>query len=167
MKTNFHIHSSMMDILCSLLPSRLYRKDLIRIAKTLPHYSSGDQAEKFIGRQVFRLTQHKMMEAHGSRKARWYQPVPELIELLSSQNKNELDQQVNLSEEKLRIEAELALLLAELEEFKLLSKKYPSYEGQIDQLVSNEKSKMTSLYGKLSAIKKLLIAVASKDDQTC
>lgn len=155
MKSSFRIHRTMVVILNSLLPNNLYRRDLIRVATSLPEYSTGQKAERFISSQIFRLTKNNLLESVRDHKGLWYKPSFELLELLNEAKRHCPDINLNLEKEGGEIESELTLLLVELKELQELKEKHPSLRYEIDQLILVENDRIKNLNGKLNALKKL------------
>lgn len=149
----------MVGILNTLLPNKLYRKDLVRLARLLPDYATEKKAEALISNQIFRLTKHNYLESVRGNRGLWYEPSLQLLMLLKDVRGDRFDKGINLEKEESQIKSELALYLAELEGFRELSKKHPMLKRDIDELIATENEHVTTLHGKLSALKKLRIFV--------
>jgi len=155
MQNQFHINATMMDALHSIFPERLYRKKLIKAVQSSTKYNTAEKAEKFITRQIFRLTRNNFLTAHGGKNSRWYQPSNELITLVYSGTKCSKSSQQRLASEENKTTSELKLQLAEIEEFQKISERYPELIAYIEPLVSEGEERATCIHGKLNAIKKL------------
>ena len=157
----------MLSIMREIGSQRLNRVDLVAGAMTFPSYQSRDKADKFIARQVYRLTKMKLLMAHGPRNARWYVVSEELFELIVSSQEASPSVYQELSHEEIKLESEISLHLAEMEEMNSLLKKYPVLSAKVDDQVCAEKDQLTRLYGKLSAVRKLKVAAESMEAIRC
>ena len=157
----------MSSALLSLLPGRLYRNALIDAVQQNENYKTKEKAETFVARQVHRLTKLNWLNASGARNSRWYEPNKELLNCLSLSGtaKSAICQELGNEEKKL--ESEISLLLAEMEEFKVLSDRYPLLSSEVEGLILEERSQMTSLYGRLSAIRKLKVKAEQLEKGRC
>jgi hypothetical protein len=72
-----------------------------------------------------------------------------------------------LSHEEIKLESEISLHLAEMEEMNSLLKKYPILNAKVEDQVCAEKDQLTRLYGKLSAVRKLKVAAESMEAMQC
>jgi hypothetical protein len=66
-----------------------------------------------------------------------------------------------------RLENEISLSLSELEEMRALSVRFPILSADADGMISNERSRITSLYGKLSAVRKLKASAEKLEAKQC
>ena len=162
-----HIHSVMLSILRKIGAQRLNREDLIAGAMSFSDYKSRDKADKFIARQVHRLSKLGLLIGHGPRNARWYVLTEQLLELMNDSKEVAPSVYQELSHEEGKLESAISLLLAEMEEMNLLLQKYPTLSSTVDDQVCAEKDQLTRLYGKLSAIRKLKVAAESMEVTQC
>lgn len=157
----------MSSALLSLLPERVYRNALIDAVQKNENYKTKAKAETFVARQVHRLTKLNWLNASGARNSRWYEPSEELLNCLSLARtaKSVISQELRSEEKKL--ESEVSLLLAEMEEFKVLSDRYPLLLREIEGLILEQRSQITCLYGKLSAVRKLKMKAEQMEMGEC
>lgn len=171
MPSKIHVHPTMLTIVRSILPKRLHRADLIAKSMSFKAYGNKEKAEKFVARQVHRLTKLGLLVSHGSRSSRWYEPSEELTKLVSDFSLEEpLNARAVLDEllmDEARLDNEISLALSELEEMRALSVRFPILSVDADEMISNERSRITSLYGKLSAVRKLKASVEKLEAKQC
>lgn len=171
MPSEIHVHPTMLIAICFTLPKRLYRADLIGKVMSFEAYGSKEKAEKFVARQVHRLTKLGLLSSHGSRNSRWYEPSESLTKLVSDFSIEEpLGKKAVLDElvmDEARLENEISLALSELEEMRALSVRFPILSADAAGMISNERSRLTSLYGKLSAVRKLKSSAEKLEAKQC
>lgn len=171
MPSKIHVHSTMLTVVSSIHPKRLHRADLIAKSMLFEAYGDKEKAEKFVARQVHRLTKLGLLVSHGSRGSRWYEPSEDLTKLVSGLSVEEpLNKRAVLDElvmNETRLENEISLALSELEEMRALSVQFPILSADADGMISNERSRITSLYGKLSAVRKLKVFAEKLEAKQC
>ena len=167
MASKLHIHHVMLSIVREIGSQRLNRVDLVAGAMSFSDYKSRDKAEKFIARQVHRLTKLGLLTGHGPRNARWYVVTEEMLELMNNRKEVAPSVYQELSHEEGKLESAISLHLAEMEEMNLLLQKYPTLSSKVDDQVCAEKDQLTRLYGKLSAVRKLKVAAESMEVTQC
>ncbi|TDR05905.1 hypothetical protein C8D85_3426 [Marinomonas communis] len=171
MPSKIHVHPTMLAVVHSILPKRLLRADLIAKSMSFEAYGDKEKAEKFVARQVHRLTKLGLLVSHGSRSSRWYEPSEDLTKLVSDFSLEEpLNTKAVLDElvmDEARLENEISLALSELEEMRALSVRFPILSADADGMISNERSRITSLYGKLSAVRKLKASAEKLEAKQC
>lgn len=171
MPSKIHVHPTMLTVIRSILPERLHRADLITKAISFEAYGDKEKAEKFVARQVHRLTKLGLLTSHGSRNSRWYEPSESLMKLVSDFSIEEpLNSKAVLDEltlDEARLENEVSLALSELEEMRALSVRFPILSADADGMISNERNRITTLYGKLSAVRKLKASAERLEAKQC
>lgn len=162
-----HIHSVMLSIVREIGAQRINRADLVAGAMSYSDYKSRDKAEKFIARQVHRLSKLGLLTGHGPRSARWYVVTDDFFDLMNNSKEVVPSVYQELSHEEGKLESAISLHLAEMEEMNLLLQKYPTLSSKVDDQVCAEKDQLTRLYGKLSAVRKLKVAAESMEVTQC
>ena len=154
--------------------SSIGRKQLIESAENLFELSK-IQAERLVARNIHALTTKDLIVATGENKARVYFITPELIEILQ---KNEHEKTTKTHDEKVvstdelmteetKTSAELKMVLGEIQAYQDYLEQFPQKNKTIFSLLNKSRDRASNLYGRLSAINKIIKATETEDNMTC
>lgn len=156
MHTPIHINKVILDALNEIYPDTIDRKALIEAVQRHSKYSSYDKAEKFVTRQIFRLTSNKLLSRQGRIKDRRYLVSEELKKRIKDHSQRELSFNEMLDSELQAVMREVSIQKAENFALQELLEKYPSFKSQITALMYSGETHMLSIEGKLRAIERLI-----------
>ncbi|KPW03633.1 hypothetical protein [Pseudoalteromonas sp. P1-8] len=132
------------------------------------------KARKFVYRQVTNLEQRELLKAKGSGRAKKYfktelfnttTVVAKSDEIkLENANSSSIDNQTSpffeaLSTEKKIVEAELAISLIEVDEYKALQERFPEHHRLIYSALDGAKNNSARLLGKVKALNNVLTSL--------
>ena len=176
-KLNQHIYSLLIEKECNGFTIVELRDELLTVTDT---YQDIDEARKFIYRQTTALERKDLLKAKGSGRHKKYfktelfnsvtfvaKQVVIKQEKLSTGN---IDNQASpfvetLLNEKKQFEAELAILLGEVDEYKALQKRFPEHLNLFFSALDNAKNNSAKLLGKVNALTTVLAYLESGDPQ--
>ncbi|MGR0280378.1 hypothetical protein ACUM5Y_15210 [Marinomonas dokdonensis] len=167
----FSLNKQFKELLQRVKGTSIRRKDLIQLASSTTELDI-TQSTRLVARNVNRLTSEGLLNASGERNARTYHLTSELILMLSrssheqsgeetikiSQSSNE----VHLLDEEKKANAELKLLLGEIDAYQEYLGLFPHNRPAIVKLLNESREKATKFYGRLNAIKKIIKSTQSE-----
>lgn len=176
-KLNQYIYSLLIEKECNGFTIVELRDELLILTDTCQDI---DEARKFIYRQMTALKRKELLKAKGSGRHKKYfktelfnsstfvakQVVIEQEKLSISNNVNQPSPlfEVILNEKK-QFEAELAILLGEVDEYKALEKRFPEYLGLFHSALDDAKNNSAKLLGKVNALTTVLALIESGASQ--
>lgn len=150
------------------------RKQLIELAENLFNLSK-IQAGRLVARNIHALTTKDLIVATGKSNARIYQVTPALRAMLQS-NEYEIATKANdekgtssdeLMSEETKTSTELKMVLGEIQAYQDYLKQFPQQNKTILSLLNKTRDHASDLYGRLSAINKIIKATEIEDNMTC
>ncbi|MEO9656251.1 hypothetical protein [Marinomonas sp.] len=168
----FSLNKRFKELLQHMEGTSIRRKELIQLASSTTKLDIA-QSTRLVARNVSRLTSEGLLNASGERNARTYHLTSELILMLNrsarepsgeetidtSQSSNE----VHLLNEEKKANAELKLLLGEIDAYQEYLGLFPHKRPAIAQLLNESREKATKFYGRLNAIKKIIKSTQSEE----
>lgn len=169
----FSLNKQFKELLQRVEGTSIRRKELIQLASSTLGLDL-TQSTGLVARNVNRLTPKGLLSASGERNARTYHLTPELILMLdrsvfelsgektidTSQSSNE----VYLLDEEKKANAELKLLLGEIDAYQEYLGLFPHKRPAILKLLDESREKATKFYGRLNAIKKIIKSTQSGEN---
>ncbi|MAD89523.1 MAG: hypothetical protein CMK64_07435 [Pseudoalteromonas sp.] len=170
-KLNHHIYSLLIEKECNGFTIVELRDELLTVTDT---YQDIDEARKFIYRQTTALERKKLLNSKGSGRHKQYfktelfnnvtfvakQAVIEKEKSISCHTNNQASPLVEtLLNEKKQFEAELAILLGEVDEYKALQKRFPEYLSLFYSALDDAKNNSAKLLGKVNALTTILASL--------
>ncbi|MCW3173120.1 hypothetical protein [Shewanella subflava] len=154
--------------------SSIGRKQLIELAENLFSLSK-IQAERLVARNIHALTTKDLIVATGKSNARIYQVTPELRTILQSNEykittkpHDEKGVSTNkLMTEETKTSTELKMVLGEIQAYQDYLEQFPQQNKTILSLLNKTRDHASDLYGRLSAINKIIKATEIEDNMTC
>ena len=170
-KLNQHIYSLLIEKECNGFTIVELRDELLTVTDT---YQDIDEARKFIYRQTTALERKELLNSKGSGRHKKYfktelfnnvtfvakQVVIEQEKSISSNTDNQASPLVEtLLNEKKHFEAELAILLGEVDEYKALQKRFPEHLSLFYSALDDAKNNSAKLLGKVNALTTVLASL--------
>jgi hypothetical protein len=170
-KLNQHIYSLLIEKECNGFTIVELRDELLTVTDTYQHI---DEARKFIYRQTTALERKDLLNSKGSGRDKKYfktelfnnasfvakQVVIEKEKSISSHTNNQASPLVEtLLNEKKQFEAELAILLGEVDEYKALQKRFPEHLSLFYSALDDAKNNSAKLLGKVNALTTILASL--------
>jgi hypothetical protein len=154
--------------------SSIGRKQLIELAENLFKLSK-IQAQRLVARNIHALTTKDLIVATGKNSARVYQITPELIAILQK-NEHEKTTKTHdkkgvstneLMTEETKASTELKMVLGEIQAYQDYLEQFPQQNKTILSLLNKTRDHASDLYGRLSAINKIIEATETEDYMAC
>ncbi|MBB1441282.1 hypothetical protein H5202_22155 [Shewanella sp. SG41-4] len=150
------------------------RKQLIESAEDLLKLSK-IQAQRLVARNIHALKTKKLIVATSANNERIYQMSPELLEILHSDENDKTSPNLvvegessnELINEETKISTELKMVLGEIQAYQDYLKQFPQQNKTIFLLLNKSRDRASDLYGRLSAISKIIKATKTEDNMTC
>ncbi|MCT8986365.1 hypothetical protein [Shewanella phaeophyticola] len=150
------------------------RKQLIELAENLFKLSK-IQAQRLVARNIHALTTKDLIVATGENNARVYLITPELLVILQ---KSEYEKTTKthvvegtssneLMTEEIKTSTELKIILGEIQAYQDYLEQFPQKNKTILSLLNKTRDHASDLYGRLSAINKIIKATEIEDNITC
>lgn len=170
-KLNQHIYSLLIEKECNGFTIVELRNELFSVTDT---YQDIDEARKFIYRQTTALERKGLLNSKGSGRYKRYfktelfdnakfvakQVVIAKEKSISSHTDNQASKLVEiLLNEKKQFEAELAILLGEVDEYKALQKRFPEHLSLFYSAFDDAKNNSAKLLGKVNALTNILASL--------
>ncbi|MGI2227358.1 hypothetical protein [Shewanella sp. AC91-MNA-CIBAN-0169] len=154
--------------------SSVSRKQLIESAEGLLKLSK-IQAQRLVARNIHALTTKKLIVATSANNERIYQISPELLEILHQGENDKASQNLavegessnELINEETKISTELKMVLGEIQAYQDYLEQFPQKNKTIFSLLNKSRDRASDLYGRLSAISKIIKATETEDNMTC
>lgn len=170
-KLNQHIYSLLIEKECNGFTIVELRDEILNLTDT---YQDIDEARKFVYRQVTALERKELLKAKGSGRDKKYFKT-ELFNNATFIAKQAVikegqpsacnigDQPPSIFEillnEKKQFEAELAILLGEVDEYKALQKRFPEHLSLFYSALDDAKNNSAKLLGKVNALTTILASL--------
>lgn len=161
----FSLNKQFKELLQRVEGTSIRRKELIQLASSTTDLDIV-QSTRLVARNVSRLTSKGLLSASGERNARTYHLTSELILMLKSSPREPSDEEtidtsqssneVHLLDEEKKANAELKLLLGEIDAYQEYLGLFPHKRPAILKLLDESREKATRFYGRLNAIKKII-----------
>lgn len=161
----FSLNKQFKELLQRVEGTSIRRKELIQLASSTTELDLA-QSTRLVARNVSRLTSEGLLSASGERNARTYHLTSELILMLNRSPRvlpneetidtNQSSNEVHLLDEEKKANAELKLLLGEIDAYQEYLELFPHKRPAILKLLDESKEKATRFYGRLNAIKKII-----------
>ncbi len=161
----FSLNKQFKELLQRVEGTSIRRKELIQLASSTTDLDIV-QSTRLVARNVSRLTSKGLLSASGERNARTYHLTSELILMLNSSpcgssdeetiDTNQSSNEVHLLDEEKKANAELKLLLGEIDAYQEYLGLFPHKRPAILILLDESREKATRFYGRLNAIKKII-----------
>ncbi len=170
-KLNQHIYSLLIEKECNGFTIVELRDELLIVTDT---YQDIDEARKFIYRQTTALERKGLLNSKGSGRYKRYfkteqfdnakfvakQVVIAKEKSISSHTDNQASKLAEtLLNEKKQFEAELAILLGEVDEYKALQKRFPEHLSLFYSVFDDAKNNSAKLLGKVNALTNILASL--------
>lgn len=170
-KLNHHIYSLLIEKECNGFTIVELRDELLTVTDK---YQDIDEARKFIYRQTTALERKDLLTSKGSGRRKKYfktelfnnatfvakQAVIQQEKSISSHTDNQISPLVEtLLNEKKQFEAELAILLGEVDEYKALQKRFPEHLRLFYSALDDAKNNSAKLLGKVNALTTILASL--------
>ncbi|AWY01120.1 hypothetical protein A8139_14905 [Marinomonas primoryensis] len=162
---SFSLNKQFKELLLRVEGTSIRRKELIQLASSTTDLDIV-QSTRFVARNVSRLTSRGLLSASGERNARTYHLSQELLSMLNDSSGKQLNNEAidtsqiltdsHLLDEEKKANAELRLLLGEIDAYQDYLEKFPQKRPAILKLLDESKEQATSFYGRLNAIKKII-----------
>lgn len=173
----FSLNKQFKELLQHLEGTSITRKKLIQLAATTTELDT-IQSTRFVARNIGRLTINNLVTASGTRNHRIYHFTDAVLNSLKQEgsmlklNNSNTDTKDNNQEGQLKIEeiktgAELKMILGEIDAYRDFLTKYPANRQIIQTLLHQAKEHSTQLYGRLNALKKVMLAANIESATTC
>jgi hypothetical protein len=168
------LNQKLRKLLMQVEEGSIGRKQLIELAGNQFNLSK-IQAQRLVARNIHALTTKDLIVATGKINARVYQITPELRAILQSneyeittKTHDEKDASSNeLITEETKTSTELKMLLGEIQAYQDYLNQFPRQNKTILSLLNKTRDHATDLYGRLSAIKKIIKASDIEDNIRC
>lgn len=168
------INPKFKNVLLEIKDNTFNRHELISTAEHLLKLTN-IQAKRFVSRNVHVLTSRKLLVAIGSKSNRGYRITPELSRILnvedSKQSNNimflDKTKPENLLAEEVKVNAELKLLLGEIDAYQDFLQRFPEQKDVIHSLLFVTRDEAAEYYGRLNAIRKIINKTQSNGTKSC
>lgn len=172
----FSLNKQFKELLQHLEGTSITRKKLIQLAATTTELDT-IQSTRFVARNIGRLTTQNLVTASGNRNFRTYHFTDELLNSLQQKSSTiklnntpeakGINQAQQLKIEEVKTGAELKMILGEIDAYRDFLTKYPANRQIIQTLLQQAKEQSTQLYGRLNALKKVMLAANIESTKTC
>ncbi|MCG3726950.1 hypothetical protein [Vibrio cincinnatiensis] len=154
------------------------------LLKSTGRFSDETEARKFIHRQVHHLASKGYLVILGTGRQKRFKKTelfhktnfsvrtenPKSVKIKEESNEpptKRLDDHIVLIKERNQYQGELAISLAEAEEYKALLGRFPDRSTLLFQLHSAAKEKAATILGKMNAVNALIASIEQDGNQTC
>ncbi|ALS33050.1 hypothetical protein PTRA_a1909 [Pseudoalteromonas translucida KMM 520] len=167
-KLNQHIYSLLLEKECNGFTIVELRDELLTVTDT---YQDIDEARKFIYRQTTALERKEILISKGSGRNKKYFKSELFNKVTFEPKQVAIEQEISIScntdnqasplvetllNEKNQFEAELAILLGEVDEYKALQKRFPDHLNLFYSALDDAKNNSAKLLGKVNALTTVL-----------